>query len=91
LQSGGQYGVVVEVVMMIMMIKLIASLYKMPLCEGVRKPVTSRFAMFGVKARKGCANDGEFFFCEVELRGKKQLSNKNLMQRITSRWHHFER
>jgi len=78
--------VVVDVVIMIMMIKLIVSLYKMPLYEGLSKLVTSSFAMFGVKAEKDCANNGQnFFFCELELRWKKQLSNKNLMQHVTSR------
>jgi len=49
--------VVVEVVMMIMTIKLTVCLYKIPLCEGVSKLVTSPFFMFGVKAGKDCANN----------------------------------
>jgi hypothetical protein len=43
---------VVEVVMMIKMIKLIVSLYTMPLYEGVSKLVKAPFAMFRVKAAK---------------------------------------
>ena len=55
----------VVVMMMMMIIKLIVSLYKMPLYEGLSKLVTSLFAMFRVKAEKDCANNGECFFFSV--------------------------
>ena len=46
-----------------MMIKLIVSLYKMPLYEGLSKLVTYPFAIFRVKTKKeNCANNGEIFF-----------------------------
>jgi len=54
--------------MMIMIIKFIVSLYKMRLYDGLSKLVTSPFAMFRVKAEKHCFNNGECYFCEVEMR-----------------------